>query len=102
VRAGALTYVDMTGARARREATLPASSRPHVYAAGRCVRCQMLAAWPGARYACQGTEYSAGAGERQQCRAGSGRVGARRCQKMAAPGATRCAAHGGLRITEER
>lgn len=33
-------------------------TRPHVFADGRCTRCQMLSSWPGARYLCEGNEYS--------------------------------------------
>jgi hypothetical protein len=99
MKAGALTYVDMTGARARREATLPASSRPHAYAAGRCVRCLMLETWPGARYACEGSSYTCAVGERGRCDARRGRGG--QCHKRAVLGATRCETHGGRRVTGE-
>ena len=54
MRAGALTYVDMTGSRARRDATTPAADRPHVWRDGACVRCAMRPGWEGARYACVG------------------------------------------------
>lgn len=76
----------------RRARRSDVDARPHTWHGQRCVRCQMLAGWPGARLACEGSKYTAVPASTPRCCVVSRATG-KRCTRGVGGGRTVCAQH---------